>query len=103
MFDKIDLQKFYNSLDREDKINVCIYITDNLYDWEEDPIVNQQKNADVIKIINSDVEIYQIVLDILDSDSDEYFDVDKKVEKIVEDYKMLRENKLTRILNGIQD
>jgi len=102
IFDKIDIQKFYDSLDREDKINVCLYITDNLYDYEEDPTLNQQKNADVIKIIQSDDDVYQIVVDLL-TNSDEYIDADEKVEKLVEDYKKLRENKLTRILNGIQD
>jgi hypothetical protein len=106
IFEKMDLERFYDSLEKENKIKVCGYIMDNMYDFDENEKKDQETNQKVTDLLSRDREILKMVMDKVESaetgadDSDEnvYFYTDEEVEKLVDDYKRLREKKLERIL-----
>jgi hypothetical protein len=99
IFEKMDLERFYDSLEKENKIKVCGYIMDNMYDFEENEKMDQEKNQNVTDLLSRDNEILKIVVDKINMyEDDTHLYADEEVEKLVDDYKRLREKKIKRIL-----
>ena len=99
IFEKMDLERFYDSLEKENKIKVCGYIMDNMYDFEENEKMDQEKNQNVTDLLSRDNEILKIVVDKINMyEDDTPLYADEEVEKLVDDYKRLREKKIKRIL-----
>ena len=92
----LDRDKFINWLKEEEKTKFIGYLLDNAYDYEEDPALNDQKNAEISKFISK----YREYIDHdASSERKDIQDRDALIENKIEDFKKLRQRKLERLLN----
>lgn len=111
VLENLNLQIFFNSLIEEDKVKFMTYVIDNVYKYEENDNEDEEQNEDILLFMRNNSKYVRIVQNNLknedscnlkneDSCNPKTSDQnDKHIEKLVEAFKLLRFNKLTRIIN----
>ena len=95
----LDIDKFINWLKEDEKTKFIGYLMDNVYDYDEDDTLDEQKNIEVLNFIRK----YRTYADFDKlTSANQYEDVkdrDSYIVNKIEEFKKLRQRKLERLLN----